>query len=156
MNHRSFTAAPAPISGPARLIMALALVAILSASLPPNPAGGPLRIAWAEEAADPRDNPVVRGAIEFLREKTGQEPDTEAIVDMLNQVTVDLFNDGNYSLAEQSARAGLALAEAELGPEHPDTLTSLNNLAMLYESQGRYGEAEPLLQQVLRLALFRG
>ena len=30
-----------------------------------------------------------------------------------------------------------------LGPEHPDTLNSVNNLAVLYESQGRYGEAEP-------------
>ena len=34
-----------------------------------------------------------------------------------------------------------------LGPEHPNTATSLNNLAGLYDSQGRYGEAEPLLRR---------
>ena len=31
-----------------------------------------------------------------------------------------------------------------LGKEHPDTLISVNNLAVLYQAQGRYGEAEPL------------
>ena len=36
-----------------------------------------------------------------------------------------------------------------LGAEHPDTLSSANNLAGLYESQGRYGEAEPLYVRVL-------
>ena len=36
--------------------------------------------------------------------------------------------------------------ERVLGPEHPDTLTSVNNLAALYQAQGRYAEAEPLYQ----------
>jgi tetratricopeptide (TPR) repeat protein len=38
-----------------------------------------------------------------------------------------------------------------LGEEHPDVATSLNNLAGLYESQGRYSEAEPLYQQALEI-----
>ena len=38
-----------------------------------------------------------------------------------------------------------------LGEEHPHVATSLNNLAVLYESQGRYQEAEPLYQQALQL-----
>ena len=36
-----------------------------------------------------------------------------------------------------------------LGKEHPDTLTSVNNLAGLYQAQGRYGEAEPLYKRAL-------
>ena len=32
-----------------------------------------------------------------------------------------------------------------LGKEHPSTLMNVNNLAWLYQAQGRYGEAEPLL-----------
>ncbi|MEZ5574703.1 MAG: tetratricopeptide repeat protein [Candidatus Competibacteraceae bacterium] len=32
---------------------------------------------------------------------------------------------------------------------NPDTLTSVNNLAFLYEEQGRYEEAEPLYQRAL-------
>jgi tetratricopeptide (TPR) repeat protein len=38
-----------------------------------------------------------------------------------------------------------------LGDDHPDVATSLNNLAGLYDSQGRYSEAEPLYQQALAL-----
>ena len=36
-----------------------------------------------------------------------------------------------------------------LGPEHPDTLASVNNLAGLYEATGRYEAAEPLYQRAL-------
>jgi hypothetical protein len=37
-----------------------------------------------------------------------------------------------------------------LGSRHPETLTSLNNMAFLYNAQGRYGEAEPLYQEALQ------
>nr|WP_232224256.1 tetratricopeptide repeat protein [Mastigocladopsis repens] len=40
--------------------------------------------------------------------------------------------------------------QKELGLER-DLATSLNNLALLYDSQGRYSEAEPLYQQALEL-----
>ena len=39
-----------------------------------------------------------------------------------------------------------------LGERHPDTITSLNNLASVYDNQGRYAEAEPLFAQALALA----
>ncbi|MBI9078079.1 MAG: tetratricopeptide repeat protein [Desulfatibacillum sp.] len=31
-----------------------------------------------------------------------------------------------------------------LGKDHPSVATSCNNLAALYQDQGKYGEAEPL------------
>lgn len=37
--------------------------------------------------------------------------------------------------------------ERELGPDHPNTLTSVNNLANVLESQGRYKEAEELYRR---------
>ena len=36
-----------------------------------------------------------------------------------------------------------------LGAEHPDTLTSINNLASTYRNQGRWKEAEELEVQVI-------
>ena len=51
----------------------------------------------------------------------------------------------------RSTAQALQLSREVLGERHPDTLTSLNNLAVLYESQGRYGEAEPLFEQALQL-----
>ena len=40
-----------------------------------------------------------------------------------------------------------------LGDLHPDVATSLNNLAGLYRSQGRYEEAEPLYQEALAILM---
>ena len=48
-------------------------------------------------------------------------------------------------------KKALAITEKALGPEHPDVATSLNNLAALYESQGRYAEAEPLYKRALAI-----
>jgi tetratricopeptide (TPR) repeat protein len=41
--------------------------------------------------------------------------------------------------------------EEVLGEEHPDMALSLNNLAALYDNQGRYAEAEPLYQRALAI-----
>jgi hypothetical protein len=38
-----------------------------------------------------------------------------------------------------------------LGANHPDTGSSLNNLAELYRAQDKYTEAEPLFQRVLTI-----
>ena len=48
---------------------------------------------------------------------------------------------GRYGEAEPLFQSALAIFEQQLGPDHPDTATSLNNLARLYKSMGRYGEA---------------
>jgi tetratricopeptide (TPR) repeat protein len=40
---------------------------------------------------------------------------------------------------------------AKLGPDHSDTLQSKHNVAMLYWAQAKFGEAEPLLRDVLAL-----
>jgi tetratricopeptide (TPR) repeat protein len=41
--------------------------------------------------------------------------------------------------------------ERVLGAEHPDTLTSMNNLALTYRNQGRWKEAEELNVQVMEM-----
>ena len=38
-----------------------------------------------------------------------------------------------------------------LGPEHPDTLTTMHDLARLYSVRGRNEQAEPLFKQVLEV-----
>ena len=49
-----------------------------------------------------------------------------------------------YAEAELLYQRALAIYEQELGPNHPDTAGSLNNLALLYYVQGNYAEAELL------------
>ena len=43
----------------------------------------------------------------------------------------------------------LTAREAELGPDHAHTLSSMNNLALLLTKQGRLEEAEPLYKRAL-------
>ena len=45
----------------------------------------------------------------------------------------------------------LAMREKALGPDHPDTASSLSNLAVLYYEQGKYTEAEPLCKRALAM-----
>ena len=44
-------------------------------------------------------------------------------------------------------RRALELRETVLGKEHPNTLTSMSNLAGVLESQGKYEDASTLCQQ---------
>ncbi|MCA9134896.1 MAG: tetratricopeptide repeat protein, partial [Planctomycetales bacterium] len=56
---------------------------------------------------------------------------------------------GDYSGAEPLHRHALAASERVLGPEHPDTLISVNNLALLLSRKGDYVGAEPLFRRAL-------
>jgi tetratricopeptide (TPR) repeat protein len=56
---------------------------------------------------------------------------------------------GQFWEAEPLWNSVLAICERVLGPEHPDTLSSLNSLAELYRNQGKYELAAPLFQRAL-------
>ena len=79
----------------------------------------------------------------------GAQAQSAADIDALNKQVVQLYGQGKYAEATAIAQRALTLAERVLGKEHPDTLTSVNNLAVLYQAQGRYAEAEPLYRRAL-------
>jgi tetratricopeptide (TPR) repeat protein len=54
-----------------------------------------------------------------------------------------------YAKAEPLYKEALEIWQKVLGPEHPLTATSLNNLAALYQDMGDYAKAEPLLKEAL-------
>ena len=56
---------------------------------------------------------------------------------------------GDWKHAEQLREQVLDMRTKLLGAEHPDTLTSMSDLAMTYSSQGKWNEAEQLNVQVL-------
>ena len=56
---------------------------------------------------------------------------------------------GNYNDAEQMDRRALDSKEKVLGKEHPDTLTSVSNLALVLQYQGKYDEAEQIDRRAL-------
>ncbi|TFH54313.1 MAG: tetratricopeptide repeat protein, partial [Methanothrix sp.] len=67
----------------------------------------------------------------------------------LNEVANFHQDAGRYEGAEPLFRRALEGRERVLGKEHPDTLTSVNNLAALLYSKGDYKGAEPLLRRAL-------
>ncbi|KAF2194645.1 TPR domain protein [Zopfia rhizophila CBS 207.26] len=56
---------------------------------------------------------------------------------------------GNYQVAQEMGRDALEAREAALGAEHPDTLTSVNNLGVVLSRQGKYEEAEAMHRRAL-------
>ncbi len=58
---------------------------------------------------------------------------------------------GTYSQARPLFERALAICDKELGPEHPDTASSLNALGILLEVQGDFGGARPLYERGLAI-----
>ncbi|KAF7502175.1 hypothetical protein GJ744_006771 [Endocarpon pusillum] len=56
---------------------------------------------------------------------------------------------GEYATAESIGRSAIVARQEILGPEHPDTLTSVSNLGSVLESQGKYEEAEAMDRRAL-------
>src|SRR5436309_1468205 len=69
----------------------------------------------------------------------------------LNQQSIRLHQQGNYAQAVLLGKQALAIREKVLGLDHPDTATSLNNLAEVYSSMGEYAKALPLHQRALAI-----
>lgn len=72
-----------------------------------------------------------------------QAPKVQALANGLNSQPVTVIN--STKLADSIKN----VFQREVGEEHPDVATSLNNLASLYKSQGGCSEAEPLYIQAL-------
>ncbi|BDD58982.1 hypothetical protein MAP00_004217 [Monascus purpureus] len=81
-----------------------------------------------------------------LVDKDGQDR-----VNLLAECGLCLYLDGRYNEAEQLEIQVMESRKTVLGPEHPDTLTSMANLASTFRNQGRWTEAEQLEIQVMEL-----
>ena len=62
-----------------------------------------------------------------------------------------LYNEGGWSTAAELEVQVIEIRKRVLGPEHPDTLTSMHNLALISQNQGRWQEAEELQVQVMEI-----
>jgi len=90
---------------------------------------------------------------ELLAQAGGQRssPYPPEVLEWQHQVDT-LYQQGKYQEAAQIQEKVLAWTEQNLGPDHPDTASGLNNLAVLYRSQGgAYAKAEPLYLRALAI-----
>jgi tetratricopeptide (TPR) repeat protein len=58
---------------------------------------------------------------------------------------------GNYELSKRMRSQSMELRNRELGSEHPDTVASKGNLALVYLNQGQYKQAAELGEQVFEI-----
>jgi hypothetical protein len=95
-----------------------------------------------------------RRRVETLRHIAAQPMDAQRQLVLANKQMAEerqLHDRGKYAQAEPLLRQTLAIQRQVLGEEHPDTATSLHNLALNLGAQGRHAQAEPLLRQALTI-----
>jgi eukaryotic-like serine/threonine-protein kinase len=77
--------------------------------------------------------------------------DLRAVAVMQNRLGGSLLGLGEPGLAVEVFRKALGTYEAEMGPDHPETLALKHNLAVGYRDAGQLDRALPLFEEVLRL-----
>jgi serine/threonine protein kinase len=113
----------------------------------PQPGGA------AERSANITVRELLDRAAKAVEGKFAEQPRTEAAVRLMLGDRYRAL--GRYAEALPHLERSVQLRSAQLGADHPDTLTSKHSLAELYRAQGKYDRAEPLLQQVLAGRLAR-
>ena len=95
---------------------------------------------------------VMLAAMQFGLAQENVQQQVRKQVDLINEEVGKLYGQGKYGAALVKAKSAVALSERGLGPEHPDTGTSLNNLAEVHRVMGAYDKALPLNQRALAIA----
>jgi len=81
--------------------------------------------------------------------KTIQLDKYDRILQVIQRLEYFLRDEGSRHDAEALGSCAVGIAAWILGAEHPDTLTSMSNLASMYRAQGRTAEAAALEEEVL-------
>ncbi len=87
----------------------------------------------------------------LMSDKAGKDGETR--IALSRRFGQCLLSDGRYNEAEAPFLEVMERHKRVLGQEHPDTLTSMANLASTYRNQGRWKEAEDLHVQVMETSL---
>ena len=130
---------------------------LVRAMVPPIPASSPSTVFTYDRATFARYLPHVmcldEAYVHCDRSLMGPKDILEffeLLSDMGNYLSAMVpFNQGG--LARKLLQKVLEGKTSVLGPEHPDTLTSVNNLAPALSREGRYNEAKHMLLEVLQL-----
>ena len=89
---------------------------------------------------------------QYVLDSSFIEDDAEEKVKLLWRFGICLTADGRYNEAEKRLLPVVEINTRRLGEEHPNTLDSMNILALTYTNQGRWKEAEELEYQVTEMS----
>ncbi|QPN66539.1 tetratricopeptide repeat protein [Synechococcus sp. CBW1006] len=82
-------------------------------------------------------------------EETTEGRDEQSLLSSLAWLAIAHSAKGDYDQAEAFYTRCLEARERLLGPEHPDTLITINNLAELFRNKGDYDQAEAYFNRCL-------
>ncbi|KAI2465425.1 hypothetical protein F4781DRAFT_435459 [Annulohypoxylon bovei var. microspora] len=80
---------------------------------------------------------------------TGSKDEALAKASIYHCIAMFFISEGQWNYAEKFAIQAVEIRTAVLGPEHPHTLSTMNNLASIYQDQGHWEKAELLQVQVM-------
>jgi serine/threonine protein kinase len=125
----------------AKAVLAFFQNRVLAAGRPQGQEGGLGKDVTLRNAVDAAE-PGIAAAFQ-------NQPLVEASVRNVLGLTYSYL--GEHSLALRQHEQALALRRAKLGPDHPDTLTSMSELALAYRNAGKLQQALPLHEETLKL-----
>ncbi|MBX3378402.1 MAG: serine/threonine protein kinase [Phycisphaeraceae bacterium] len=106
-----------------------------------------VRVNATDAAAAMIDRTILKPAIKAIDDQFKNDPATDA---SLRQALVDLYHTiGLYDDAVPLQESALATRRRVLGEDHPDTLTSISNMGVLLQDQGKLDQAEPYYREAL-------
>ncbi len=107
-----------------------------------------IRVNATDTAAAMIDRTILRPAIETIDKQFKDDPATDA---SLRQALATLYYDrlALYDQASPLQESALSTRRRVLGEEHPDTLSSINNMGFLLQAQGKLDQAEPYHREAL-------
>jgi len=108
--------------------------------------------AQANRHSQPDPDLKVRTALDRAAARIAGRFDSQPAVEAAIRRTIGLayFDMNVYPEAQLQLERAAELRKRTLGPNHPDTLTSMDELGVFYNLQGNYAAAEALLAQVLQ------
>jgi serine/threonine protein kinase len=93
--------------------------------------------------------PLLERSVDVRRRVLGEND--AATLHSQNHLAWLLYQEGNFTEAENLYRATLNAQKHVLGTEHPDTLMSMDGLASTLDDDGQHSEAETLERQTLEI-----
>lgn len=87
----------------------------------------------------------------YILESDLADRNQQSRINLIRKYGACLYEDGRWNEAEAAIKEVLEIEKRNLGMDHPDTLTSMSNLASTYRKQGRWKEAEGLEMQAIEM-----
>ncbi|WP_435212260.1 tetratricopeptide repeat protein [Streptomyces sp. bgisy034] len=152
---RSTTPTPAPAP---RLRRVLRLLRRSSSASKPHPREAALNLLYNAMPPDGPENvqtwPAWQELSPHMQTVNTHWVGTETpanLAPLLGQTAFHLAARGQAALALPLEERALAITEASLGPDHPDTALRLNNLARTFSDLARHADALPLAERALAI-----